>query len=47
MIVLAKPDPADMVQAIRKAISILPSIDPQIMHERVSKLFEGLEYLKF
>ncbi|XP_068311818.1 phosphatidylinositol N-acetylglucosaminyltransferase subunit A-like [Pyrus communis] len=28
MIVLAKPDPSDMVQAIEKAISILPRIDP-------------------
>lgn len=36
MIVLAKPDPSDMVQAIKKAISILPNIDPQIMHNRVS-----------
>lgn len=36
MIVLAEPDPVDMVQAIKKAISILPKIDPQVMHERVS-----------
>lgn len=36
MIVLAKPDPSDMVQAIKKAIRILPSIDPQEMHLRVS-----------
>lgn len=36
MIVLAEPDPTDMVQAIKKAISILPMIDPQDMHNRVS-----------
>ncbi|RXI03741.1 hypothetical protein DVH24_038015 [Malus domestica] len=34
MIVFAKPDPSDMVQAIEKAISILPRIDPQDMHSR-------------
>ncbi|TQD80389.1 hypothetical protein C1H46_034078 [Malus baccata] len=34
MIVFAKPDPSDMVQAIEKAISILPRIDPQEMHSR-------------
>lgn len=39
MIVLAEPDPSDMVQAIKKAISILPKIDPQAMHNRVSALF--------
>jgi hypothetical protein len=36
MIVLAEPDPEDMVRAVRKAIDILPGIDPQIMHLRVS-----------
>lgn len=36
MIVLAEPDPSDMVQAITKAIHILPQIDPQAMHIRVS-----------
>lgn len=40
MVVLAEPDPGDMVLAIRKAISLLPKIDPQVMHERVSKLFK-------
>lgn len=39
MIVLAEPDPVDMVQAIRKAVSLLPKIDPQVMHNRVSELF--------
>lgn len=36
MIVLAEPDPRDMVQAVGKAITILPNIDPQAMHLRVS-----------
>ena len=40
MIVLAEPDPTDMVQAIKKAISILPIIDPQEMHNRVSAFFK-------
>ncbi|CAH2040977.1 unnamed protein product [Thlaspi arvense] len=39
MIVLAKPDPIDMVQAIQKAISMLPTINPQAMHHRVSQLY--------
>lgn len=39
MIVLAEPDPGDMVLAIRKAISLLPKIDPQVMHERMKKLY--------
>ncbi|KAL2925494.1 Phosphatidylinositol N-acetylglucosaminyltransferase subunit A [Bienertia sinuspersici] len=39
MIVLAKPDPADMVQAVGKAITMLPSIDPQVMHLRMKKLY--------
>ena len=37
MIVLAEPDPSDMVQAITKAINILPQIDPETMHLRVSE----------
>jgi hypothetical protein len=36
MVVLAEPDPEDMVRAVRKAIDILPGIDPQTMHLRVS-----------
>lgn len=40
MVVLAEPDPGDMVQAIKKAITILPTIDPQEMHNRVSEFFE-------
>lgn len=39
MIVLAEPDPTDMVQAIEKAISMLPKVDPQAMHLRVSGFF--------
>ncbi|GLT44050.1 hypothetical protein SLA2020_179680 [Shorea laevis] len=39
MIVLAEPDPNDMVQAIMGAISILPRIDPQDMHDRMKKLY--------
>ncbi|KAI4304692.1 hypothetical protein MLD38_040167 [Melastoma candidum] len=40
MIVLAKPDPLDMVHAIKKAISILPMIDPQEMHNRMKQLYD-------
>jgi phosphatidylinositol glycan class A protein len=36
MVVLAEPDPDDMVRAIEKAISILPTINPEEMHNRVS-----------
>jgi hypothetical protein len=36
MIVLAEPAPGDMVRAVKKAIDMLPGIDPQIMHLRVS-----------
>lgn len=38
MIVLAEPDPNDMVQAITMALHILPQIDPQAMHTRVSSM---------
>lgn len=38
MIVLAEPDPSDMVLAITNAINLLPRIDPQAMHHRVSSL---------
>lgn len=41
MVVLAEPDPGDMVQAIKKAITMLPTVDPQEMHNRVSEFFEG------
>ncbi|KAF8414235.1 hypothetical protein HHK36_002235 [Tetracentron sinense] len=39
MIILAEPDPNDMVQAIKKAIYILPKIDPQVMHLCMKKLY--------
>ncbi|XP_044380370.1 phosphatidylinositol N-acetylglucosaminyltransferase subunit A isoform X3 [Triticum aestivum] len=39
MIVLAEPDPEDMVRAVRQAIDILPGIDPQIMHRRMKRLY--------
>ncbi|KAM7514781.1 hypothetical protein LguiA_004364 [Lonicera macranthoides] len=35
MVVLAKPDPSDMVQEIEKAIHLLPQIDPQATHFRL------------
>ncbi|CAD6333126.1 unnamed protein product [Miscanthus lutarioriparius] len=38
MIVLAEPAPGDMVTAVKKAIDMLPGIDPQIMHLRISYL---------
>ncbi|KAF7024296.1 hypothetical protein CFC21_036662 [Triticum aestivum] len=39
MIVLAEPDPEDMVRAVRQAIDILSGIDPQIMHRPMKKLY--------
>ncbi|KAG8084981.1 hypothetical protein GUJ93_ZPchr0010g10084 [Zizania palustris] len=39
MIVLAQPAPEDMVQAVKKAIDMLPGIDPQLMHLRMKKLY--------
>ncbi|GJN11463.1 hypothetical protein PR202_ga29658 [Eleusine coracana subsp. coracana] len=39
MIVLAEPAPEDMVQAIKKAINMLPNIDPKAMHLRMKKLY--------
>lgn len=46
MIVLAEPDPTDMVKAIRKAISILPTIDPVDMHNRMKKLYNWHDVAK-
>ncbi|XP_031393492.1 phosphatidylinositol N-acetylglucosaminyltransferase subunit A isoform X2 [Punica granatum] len=40
MVVLAEPDPVDMVRAIKKAIALLPRIDPQEMHARMKKLYD-------
>uniref|UniRef100_A0A0E0FW75 Phosphatidylinositol N-acetylglucosaminyltransferase n=1 Tax=Oryza nivara TaxID=4536 RepID=A0A0E0FW75_ORYNI len=39
MVVLAEPAPEDMVRAVRKAIDMLPGIDPQVMHLRMKKLY--------
>jgi len=39
MIVLAEPAPEDMVRAVKKAIDMLPGIDPQVMHLRMKKLY--------
>ncbi|CAN7037218.1 unnamed protein product [Brassica rapa subsp. trilocularis] len=45
MVVLAEPDPEDnMVRAIGKAISILPSINPEEMHNR--KLYSWQDVAK-
>lgn len=46
MVVLAKPDPKDMVQAVGKAITMLPSIDPQVMHLRMKKLYSWHDVAK-
>ncbi|KAK6926739.1 PIGA, GPI anchor biosynthesis [Dillenia turbinata] len=46
MIVLAEPDPGDMVRAIGTAISILPRIDPQTMHLRMKKLYSWHDVAK-
>ncbi|KAK4840496.1 hypothetical protein QYF36_010258 [Acer negundo] len=46
MIVLAEPDPDDMVLAIWKAISILPKIDPQVMHNPMKKLYNWQDVAK-
>ncbi|CAL5356993.1 unnamed protein product [Camellia sinensis] len=46
MVVLAKPDPIDMVQAIQKAIAMLPKIDPQDMHLRMKKLYSWHDVAK-
>ncbi|KAJ4823802.1 hypothetical protein Tsubulata_005646 [Turnera subulata] len=42
----ASPDPDDMVQAIKKAISLLPKIDPQVMHNRMKKLYDWHDVAK-
>ncbi|KAK7400538.1 hypothetical protein VNO78_11747 [Psophocarpus tetragonolobus] len=39
MIVLAEPEPGDIVLAIQKAINMLPKIDPQVMHNRMRDLY--------
>ncbi|XP_043708345.1 phosphatidylinositol N-acetylglucosaminyltransferase subunit A-like [Telopea speciosissima] len=39
MVVLAEPVPSSMVRAIKKAIHMLPNIDPQKMHLRMKELY--------
>ncbi|KAL8489109.1 hypothetical protein ACS0TY_024661 [Phlomoides rotata] len=46
MIVLAEPDPSDMVMAITKAIHLLPQIEPQEMHSRIKKLYSWHDVAK-
>ncbi|XP_020241629.1 phosphatidylinositol N-acetylglucosaminyltransferase subunit A isoform X1 [Asparagus officinalis] len=46
MIVLAKPVPDDMVLAIKKAIYMLPGIDPQAMHQRMKSLYSWPDVAK-
>ncbi|XP_054822323.1 phosphatidylinositol N-acetylglucosaminyltransferase subunit A isoform X2 [Prosopis cineraria] len=46
MIVLAEPDPSAMVQAIGRAISMLPEIDPQVMHKRMRELYNWHDVAK-
>ncbi|EPS67605.1 hypothetical protein M569_07169, partial [Genlisea aurea] len=46
MIVLAEPDPGDMVRAISRAIHLLPQIDPQAMHNRMKKLYSWHDVAK-
>uniref|UniRef100_A0A7N0RCG5 phosphatidylinositol N-acetylglucosaminyltransferase n=1 Tax=Kalanchoe fedtschenkoi TaxID=63787 RepID=A0A7N0RCG5_KALFE len=46
MVVLAEPDPSDMVRAIQKAIHFLPRIDPQAMHLRMKKLYSWHDVAK-
>lgn len=43
MVVLAEPDPNDMVMAITKAIDLLPQIDPEEMHHRVSVFSDHIQ----
>uniref|UniRef100_A0A803LBJ3 phosphatidylinositol N-acetylglucosaminyltransferase n=1 Tax=Chenopodium quinoa TaxID=63459 RepID=A0A803LBJ3_CHEQI len=46
MIVLAEPDPRVMVQAVGKAITMLPNIDPQVMHLRMKGLYSWHDVAK-
>ncbi|WVZ22708.1 hypothetical protein V8G54_001252 [Vigna mungo] len=46
MVVLAEPDPGDIVQAIQTAISMLPKIDPQVMHNRMRELYNWHDVAK-
>lgn len=46
MIVLAEPSPGDMVWAIRKAIFMLPNIDPHVMHHCMRSLYSWHDVAK-
>lgn len=46
MIVLAEPVPENMVEAIGRAIKILPSIDPFSMHNRMRTLYSWTDVAK-
>ncbi|XLR38655.1 hypothetical protein S83_023315 [Arachis hypogaea] len=46
MIILAEPDPGDMVLAIERAISMLPKVDPQVMHNRMRELYNWHDVAK-
>ncbi|CAI5470484.1 unnamed protein product [Closterium sp. Yama58-4] len=39
MMLLADPNPPDIVNAIAQAIQIVPRVNPQAMHERVSRMY--------
>lgn len=45
MIVLAEPAPDPMVLAIKKAIDMLPGVDPFVMHQRVSLIYLNVREL--
>lgn len=46
MVVLAEPAPSDMVLAIKKAIDMLPTIDPHVMHQRMRSLYSWHDVAK-
>ncbi|XP_024525619.1 phosphatidylinositol N-acetylglucosaminyltransferase subunit A isoform X1 [Selaginella moellendorffii] len=46
MIVLATPVPGEMVKAIGQAIELLPRIDPQEMHNRMTRMYSWMDVAK-
>ncbi|RDX90013.1 Pentatricopeptide repeat-containing protein, mitochondrial, partial [Mucuna pruriens] len=46
MIVLAEPNPSDIVHAIQKAISMVPKIDAQVMHNQFEGAYKMIGHLK-
>ncbi|KAK9138596.1 hypothetical protein Sjap_009190 [Stephania japonica] len=46
MIMLAEPMPSDMINAVGKAIRMLPMIDPQVMHLRMKSLYSWYDVAK-